>query len=74
MEICGIQRMETKKYVRRRLMNFIYIDPTDAEMALAKHKEMFPRNKREKIVYKNSGISVLLSLNYYEWLEFKKSY
>lgn len=61
-----------KKYVRRRFMNFIYIDPTDAEMALAKHKEMFPKNKREKLVH-TYGTMVLLSMNYDEWLLFKEA-
>lgn len=72
MEICGSQRMEIKKYVRRRLMIFFYIDPTDAEMALAKHKEMFPRNNRVKIVH-TYGTMVLLSMNYDEWLLFKEA-
>lgn len=72
MEICGIRRMEIKKYVRRRLMQFIYIYPEGAEMALAKHKEMFPRNKQEKIVH-TYGTRVLLSMNYDEWLLFKEA-
>lgn len=72
MELCGIQRMEIKKYVRRRLMRFIYIYPEAAEKALKKHKEMFPKNKREKIVH-TDGTMVLLAMNYYEWLLYKEA-
>lgn len=72
MEICGIRRMEIKMYVRRRLMRFFFIYPKDADDIMNKHKEMFPRNKQEKIAYKD-GTMILLSMNYYEWLEFKKA-
>lgn len=72
MELCGIQRMEKKMYVRRRLMRFFFIYPKDADDIIKKHKEMFPKNKREKIVY-TDGAMVLLSMNYDEWLLFKEA-